>query len=107
MLAPAEFDPTPNAVDVDNRPGRLQAPWVVWLILDPDLVLLRRIEVVAEDIRLLLRADLDSVAAVSSALRSPDKLREDLRDLARGWAVVAPGEEEIGAWGRHLGVPQH
>ena len=34
------------------------------------------------------------------------KLREDLRDLARDWAVVAPGEDEIGAWGRHLGVRQ-
>jgi hypothetical protein len=54
---------------------------------------------------LLLQADLDSVAAVSNALASPDNLREDLRDLARGWAVVAPGEEEIGAWGTYLRVP--
>jgi hypothetical protein len=55
---------------------------------------------------LLLLADLDSVAAVTSALASPVQLREDLRDLARGWAVVAPGEDEICTWGRHLGVPQ-
>jgi hypothetical protein len=54
---------------------------------------------------LLLMADLDSVAAVTSALASPAQLREDLRILARGWAVVAPGEEEICTWGRHLGVP--
>jgi len=53
---------------------------------------------------LLLGADLDSVAAVRNALASPDKLRKDLRDLARGWAVVAPGEEEIGAWRTHLRV---
>jgi hypothetical protein len=54
---------------------------------------------------LLLQANLDSVAAVSSALASPEKLRKDLRGLARGWAVVAPGEEETGAWGAYLGVP--
>jgi len=53
---------------------------------------------------LLLGADLDSVAAVRNALASPDKLRKDLRDLARGWAVVAPGEEEIGAWRTYLHV---
>jgi len=53
---------------------------------------------------LLLGADLDSVAAVRNALASPDKLRKDLRDLARGWAVVAPGEEEIGAWRTYLRV---
>jgi len=53
---------------------------------------------------LLLQADLDSVAAVSNALASPDKLRGDLRGLATGWAVVAPGEEEIGAWRTHLRV---
>jgi hypothetical protein len=53
---------------------------------------------------LLLQANLDSVAAVSNALASPDKLREDLRGLATGWAVVAPGEEEIGAWRTHLRV---
>ena len=53
---------------------------------------------------LLLGANLDSVAAVRKELASPDKLRADLRDLARGWAVVAPGEEEIGAWRTHLRV---
>jgi hypothetical protein len=53
---------------------------------------------------LLLGADLDSVAAVRNALASPGKLRKDLRDLARGWAVVAPGEEEIGAWRTYLRV---
>jgi len=55
---------------------------------------------------LLLKADLDSVSAVRSALTSPEQLRKNLRGLAEGWAVVAPGEDEIGAWGRHLGVPQ-
>ena len=34
------------------------------------------------------------------------ELRENLLGLARDWAVVAPGEEEIGTWGRHLGVPR-
>jgi len=60
-----------------------------------------------EAVFLLLQADLDSVAAVSRALTSPGQLRQDLLGLARNWAVVAPGEEEIGAWGRHLGVPRH
>jgi hypothetical protein len=55
---------------------------------------------------LLLKADLDSVAAVRDALQPPAKLRENLRGLARDWAVVAPGEEEVGTWGRHLGVPR-
>lgn len=55
---------------------------------------------------LLLEADLDSVSAVSDALKPPEKLRENLLRLARNWAVVAPGEEEIGTWGRHLGAPQ-
>jgi hypothetical protein len=53
---------------------------------------------------LLLGANLDSVAAVRNALASPDKLRADLRDRARGWAVVAPGEEEIGTWRTYLRV---
>jgi hypothetical protein len=56
---------------------------------------------------LLLEANLDSMAAVSSALSSPAQLRHDLLDKARKWAVAAPGEEEIGTWGRHLGVPPH
>jgi hypothetical protein len=56
---------------------------------------------------LLLQADLDSVSAVRSALTTPEQLRTNLRGLAQGWAVVAPGEDEIGAWGRHLRVPQH
>jgi hypothetical protein len=55
---------------------------------------------------LLLKADLDSVAAVGSALASPAQLRRDLVGLARDWAVVVPGEEEIGIWGRHLGARQ-
>jgi hypothetical protein len=55
---------------------------------------------------LLLQADLDSVAAVRDALHPSVKLRENLLSLARNWAVVAPGEEEIGAWGRYLGVPR-
>jgi hypothetical protein len=56
---------------------------------------------------LLLEANLDSMAAVNDALASPAQLRHDLLDKAREWAVVAPGEEEIGTWGRHLGVPPH
>jgi hypothetical protein len=60
-----------------------------------------------EAVFLLLRADLDSVSAVSSALTSPARLREDLLGLARDWAVIAPGEQEIGTWGEHLGVRQH
>jgi hypothetical protein len=56
---------------------------------------------------LLLQANLDSMAAVTGALASPAQLRHDLLDKAREWAVVAPGEEEIGTWGRHLGVPPH
>ena len=60
-----------------------------------------------EAVFLLLQADLDSVSAVGSALTSPAQLREDLLGLARDWAVVAPGEDEIGTWGRHLGVRQH
>jgi hypothetical protein len=53
---------------------------------------------------LLLQADLDSVSAVSDALKPSAKLRENLLSLARDWAVVAPGAEEISTWGRHLGV---
>jgi hypothetical protein len=56
---------------------------------------------------LLLEANLDSMAAVGEALSSPAQLRHDLLDKAREWAVVAPGEEEIGTWGRRLGVPPH
>jgi hypothetical protein len=55
---------------------------------------------------LLLEADLDSVSAVSAALKPSAKLRENLLSIARNWAVVAPGEEEIGTWGRYLGVPR-
>ena len=55
---------------------------------------------------LLLQADLDSVSAVSDALKPPEQLRENLLSLARNWAVVVPGEEEIGTWGRYLDVPQ-
>jgi hypothetical protein len=54
---------------------------------------------------LLLKADLDSVSAVRDALRPTENLRENLLIRARDWAVVAPGEEEISTWGRHLGVP--
>jgi len=53
---------------------------------------------------LLLGANLDSVTAVRKALASPDKLRADLRDLATGWAVVAPGQAEIGAWRTYMRV---
>jgi uncharacterized membrane protein YgcG len=56
---------------------------------------------------LLLQADLDSVSAVCDALKPPEKLRENLLSLARDWAVVAPGEEEVGTWGARLRVPQH
>jgi hypothetical protein len=54
---------------------------------------------------LLLQADLDSVSAVSDALKPPEQLRKNLLGLARNWAVVAPSEEEIGTWGRYLDVP--
>jgi hypothetical protein len=56
---------------------------------------------------LLLKADLDSVTAVNDALEPSAKLRENLLGLARDWAVIAPGEDEIDAWRRHLSVPQH
>jgi len=56
---------------------------------------------------LLLQADLDSVSAVCDALNPPKKLRENLLSLARDWAVVAPGEEEVGTWGTRLRVSQH
>jgi hypothetical protein len=54
---------------------------------------------------LLLKADLDSVAAVCNELACPERLGEKLRGLARDFAVVAPGEEEIGAWEAYLGAP--
>jgi hypothetical protein len=56
---------------------------------------------------LLLQAELDSVSAVRDALKPPKKLRDDLLSRARDWAVVAPGKEEVGTWGAHLGVRQH
>jgi hypothetical protein len=56
---------------------------------------------------LLLQADLDSVSALCDALKPPESLQEDLLNRARDWAVVAPGEQEIGTWGAYLGVPQH
>jgi hypothetical protein len=56
---------------------------------------------------LLLRANLDSVSALCDALKRPGNLREELLSLARDWAVVVPGEQEIGTWGTFLGVPQH
>jgi hypothetical protein len=56
---------------------------------------------------LLLQADLDSVSALCDALNPPESLRENLLDRARDWAVVAPGEQEIGAWGAYLSVSQH
>ena len=55
---------------------------------------------------LLLQKNIDSVSALRDALKPPKKLREDLISLARDWAVVAPGKEEVGAWGKRLGVPQ-
>ena len=55
---------------------------------------------------LLLEADLDSVSAVRDALKPPEKLRESLLSLARDWAVVAPSEEGICTWGRHLDAPR-
>jgi hypothetical protein len=53
---------------------------------------------------LLLQARLDSVSAVRDALKAPAELREKLLSLARGWAVVAPSEQEVGRWGTVLGV---
>src|SRR6202171_2345936 len=54
----AKFDPTGEAVNVGDVPRRFHAPWVVRLVANPDLVLLGRVEVVAEDVRLLLLANL-------------------------------------------------
>jgi hypothetical protein len=55
---------------------------------------------------LLLQARLDSVSAVRDALKAPTELRETLLGLARDWALVAPGKQEVGSWGTHLGVSQ-
>ena len=55
---------------------------------------------------LLLQADLDSVSALCDALKPPGGLQENLLDRARDWAVVAPGNQEIGTWGSYLGVSQ-
>src|SRR5215472_4205225 len=38
--------------------------------------------------------------------RAAGEAAGNLLRLARNWAVVAPGEEEIGTWGRYLDVPQ-
>src|SRR5207245_630059 len=48
LLAATEFDPTGNAVKVVDRPRRLHAAWVVRLVANRHLVLLGRVEVVAE-----------------------------------------------------------
>jgi hypothetical protein len=53
---------------------------------------------------LLLQARLDSVSAVRDALEAPAELREKLLSLARGWAVVAPSEQEVGSWVTVLGA---
>jgi hypothetical protein len=54
---------------------------------------------------LLLEENLDSIAAVRDAPKPPANLHDKLLGRASGYAVVAPGEEEISTWGRHLGVP--
>jgi hypothetical protein len=54
---------------------------------------------------LLLEENLDSIAAVRDALKPPANLHDKLLGRASDFAVVAPGEEEISTWGRHLGVP--
>lgn len=51
---------------------------------------------------LLLEAQLDRLADLRDALVSPVELRERLIDTARGWAVAAPGEQEILGWRREL-----
>ena len=54
---------------------------------------------------LLLTDNLDTVQAVRAAL-DPDssRLRERLLDLGRGWAVVAPGQQEAGTWQAGFGI---
>src|SRR5207237_7128722 len=58
LLAATEFDPARNAVKVVDRPRRLHAARVVRLVANRHLVLLGRVEVVTEDVRLFLLANL-------------------------------------------------
>jgi hypothetical protein len=51
---------------------------------------------------LLLEARLDRLADLRGALASPVELKERLIETARGWAVAAPGEQEILGWRREL-----
>lgn len=54
---------------------------------------------VAGLLNLLLRANLDTATAVrDAATSSVDELKKALVDLARPWAVVAPGCDEISHW---------
>src|SRR5439155_8998696 len=50
LLAATQFDPTGNAVKVVDGSGGLHPPRVVWFVPNCDLVLLGRVEVVAEDV---------------------------------------------------------
>src|SRR5439155_9751218 len=82
----AEFDPTGNAVKVVDRPRRLHAARVVRLVANRHLVLLGRVEVVAEDVRLLLLANL------AAEFEATDRLgvRHQLFVRQRALAVVLP-----------------
>jgi hypothetical protein len=51
---------------------------------------------------LLLEAQLDRLADLRDALASPAELKERLIGSARGWAVAAPGEQELLGWRREL-----
>ena len=56
--APAEINPTRNAVEIHDGASTLQSARVVRLVAHRDLVLLGRVEVVAEDVGLLLLPNL-------------------------------------------------
>ena len=59
----------------------------------------KREQRVASLLYLLLRANLDTATAVRDAARSSaDDLKKALIDLARPWAVAAPGWDEISRW---------
>src|SRR5205085_2287434 len=51
--ASAKVEPAGEAIKADDRPGARFASRIVRLVIDGQLVLLGRVEVVAEDVRLL------------------------------------------------------
>src|SRR5438046_788169 len=56
--ASAEVEATRKAIQGDDRPGARFAARIVRLVVDGELVLLGRVEVVAKDVRLLFLPDL-------------------------------------------------